>query len=246
MSSEKLYVPDCVFPSDNDLEIPTLRTDMQAKACNIPFICFGEQKRTFDMNGAGTLHFYTEDYRFDAVYEHPERILKHNPCNIVEPNFSIFNDMPVAFAMQAVYKKRFIARAMQEQGIRVFVDLNVASKYYKLNMIGVPLEWKAFCTRGYSNRLHYLDFEYRIAQEWAQGSDILFVVYGGGKLVREFCKTHHCIYINNVVTMKRKNRIKEIEQTVAFLSEDFSLKKQLPKATNFFDGQIEDYRKVIL
>lgn len=246
MSSEKLYVPDCVFPSDNDLEIPTLRTDMQATACNIPFICFGEQKRTFDMNGAGTLHFYTEDYRFDAVYEHPERILKHNPCNIVEPNFSIFNDMPVAFAMQAVYKKRFIARAMQEHDIRVFVDLNVASKYYKLNMIGIPLGWKSFCTRGYSNRLHYLEFEYRIAQEWAQGGELLFVVYGGGKLVRDFCKTHHCIYINNVVTMKRKNRIKEIEQTVAFLSEDFSLKKQLSKATNFFDGQIEDYRKVIL
>lgn len=40
--------------------------------------------------------------------------------------------------MQAIYKKRFLARAMQEKGIGVFVDLNVAPKFYKLNLMGVP------------------------------------------------------------------------------------------------------------
>lgn len=126
------YVPDCIFPTDNDAEVPMLRLDMQPEFCDIPFVCFGEQKRTFQMNGCGTLHFYTDDYRFSVLYEHPEKILQHNPRNIVEPNFSLFNEMPVAFGLQAIYKKRFIARAMQEKGIRVFVDLNVAAKFYKL------------------------------------------------------------------------------------------------------------------
>lgn len=70
------YIPDCLFPTDNDIEIPMLRLDVQPKFCDIPFVCFGEQKRTFEMNGQGTLHFYTDDYRFNTVYEHPEKILQ--------------------------------------------------------------------------------------------------------------------------------------------------------------------------
>lgn len=121
-----LYIPDSLFPTDNDFEVPSLRLDMQATTCQIPFVCFGEQKRTFKMNGTGTLHFYTDDYRFNAVYEHPEKILQQNPAQIVEPNFSLFNETPIAFGLQAIYKKRLVARQMQEEGIRVFVDRNVA------------------------------------------------------------------------------------------------------------------------
>ena len=93
------YVPDCIFPTDNDAEVPTIRMDMQPEFCDIPFVCCGEQRRTFKMNGCGTLHFYTDDYRFSALYEHPEKILAHNPRNIVEPNFSLFNEMPIAFGL---------------------------------------------------------------------------------------------------------------------------------------------------
>ena len=67
----ELTLPDQLFPTDNDLEIPTLDIDMQAKECQSPFLCFGEQKRTFNLNGEGSLHFYTDDYRFSAIYEHP-------------------------------------------------------------------------------------------------------------------------------------------------------------------------------
>lgn len=99
------YIPDCLFPSDNDVEIPSLRLDMQAQVCDIPFLCFGEQKRTQNMNGQGTVHFYTDDYRFNSVYEHPEKILQHNPRNIVEPNYSLFNETPIAYGLQGKCKK---------------------------------------------------------------------------------------------------------------------------------------------
>ena len=105
MTNEIQYIPDSLFPTDNDFEVPSLRLDMAASTCEIPFVCFGEQKRTFKMNGTGTLHFYTDDYRFNAVYEHPEKILQHNPAQIVEPNFSLFNETPIAFGLQAIYKK---------------------------------------------------------------------------------------------------------------------------------------------
>ena len=39
---EQTEIEDQLFPSDNILEVPTLREDMQAKAVQIPFVCFGE------------------------------------------------------------------------------------------------------------------------------------------------------------------------------------------------------------
>lgn len=240
------FVPDCLFPSDNDAEVPTLRLDRQPRFCDIPFVCFGEQKRTFQMEGQGTLHFYTDDYRFNSVYEHPEKILQHNPANIVEPNFSVFHEMPIAFGLQAIYKKRFIARAMQERGIGVFVDLNVASKFYKLNMLGIPAGYSSFCTRGYSDRLHYLEFEYNLAKSIAGDNPLLFVIYGGGVECKQFAKKHGCIYITPVVSLKKKNAdaVKKIEGSVAFLGEEFRMDNLLPKQSeNIFEGQLLDYRK---
>jgi len=238
-------IPDCLFPTDNDLEIPTLRIDMQAQFCGIPFVCFGEQKRTFQMNGQGTLHFYTDDYRFNAVYDHPERILHHEPMNIVEPNFSLFNETPLAFGMQAIYKKRQIARSMQEKGIRVFVDLNVANKWYKLNLLGVPSGWSSFCTRGYEDRLDYLEFEYMMARQIAGNNPLLFVVYGGGDKVRQFCKQHRLTYVNPIVSIKNKaksNAKKLIEQNTMFFGEDVTLERLLPVSFDQLKlNQIEDY-----
>lgn len=148
MYNGELYIPDCLFPTNNPLEIPCLLSDVQPQYIEIPFYCFGEQARTTNMNGMGTLHFYTDDYRFRSIYEKPEKILKYNPGSIIEPNFSLSNDTPIAFGMQAIYKKRFLARAMQEKGIGVFVDLNVAPKFYKLNLMGVPKGYSSFATRG--------------------------------------------------------------------------------------------------
>lgn len=238
-----LKIGDMLFPTDNDLEIPTLDIDMQAQQCTIPFLCFGEQKRTYNLNHSGALHFYTDDYRFNAIYEHPEKILQHNPSEIVEPNGSLFNEMPISFGLQAIYKKRWIARVMQSKGIRVFVDLNVAQKYYQLNMIGVPRGWYAFATRGYSDRLNNLEFEYSIAKDWAEGKKPLFVIYGGGDMCRRFAQRNECIYINPVVTTKKKiEAMKKIHESIAFLGEEFSLQKQLSNITPF-THQLEDYSK---
>ena len=239
-----LYIPDCLFPTDNELEIPTLLIERQASVCEIPFVCYGEQKRTFNMQGTGTLHFYTDDYRFNAVYEHPERILQHHPANIVEPNFSLFNETPIAFGMQAVYKKRFIARAMQEKGINVFVDLNVAPKFYKINMVGIPRGWRSFCTRGYSDRLNHLAFELEMAKFIANGEPVTFVVYGGGELCKDFCRKNNCIYVTPVIAMKNKLKsLEKFKDSIAFFGQDISSVCLLQTKDEMFNKQIEDFSK---
>lgn len=233
-------VKDQLFDSNNDAEVPNLDITMQATECQIPFLCWGEQKRTYNLNNSGTLHFYTDDYRYNAIWEHPEQILKTQPAQIVEPNYSLFNEMPVSFALQGIYKKRWIARAMQERGIRVFVDLNVAQKFYKLNMLGIPMGWSAFCTRGYSDRLLNLEFEYDLAKSWAQGNKLLFVIYGGGSMCKRFAQQNNCIYVNPCVTTKKKlDGIKKIHEGVAFFSEEFSIKGL--ESMTYENLQIEDF-----
>lgn len=227
---EDLQAPDCLFPSDNELEIPKLRLDMQATMADIPWVAFGEQKRTFQMNGCGTLHFYVDDYRMQRIYDKPEQILHHNPRNIVEPNYSLFNETPIAFGLQNVYKKRFIARSMQEKGIRVFADLNVASKFYALNMIGIPRGWRSYCTRGNSDRLHYLEVELQIAKDWSEGNEMLFVVYGGGEKVKAFCRSNGLIYVSPVIVMKNKAKaIEKIKENIAFFGQKIAPTELMPQ-----------------
>lgn len=51
MKQQDLFVPDCLFPTDNDLEIPSLLPDVQPQFIEIPFYCFGEQARSTNMGG---------------------------------------------------------------------------------------------------------------------------------------------------------------------------------------------------
>ena len=245
---EQTEIEDQLFPTDNILEVPTLRMDMQAKAVQIPFVCFGEQRRTFNMQGTGTLHFYTDDYRFRAIYEHPNRILQHDPASIVEPNFSLFNETPIAFGLQHIYKKRFLARACQEKGIKVFVDLNVAPKYYKVNMLGVPRGWASYCTRGYQDRINQTAFELEIARQWADGNPLTFVVYGGGKQVQKFCAENRLVYVTPVVSCVHKAKsFEKMKQSIAFFGEELSsidlnpALKTLPTLDEMLSSRVTDY-----
>lgn len=240
------YIPDQLFPTDNDWEIPILDDSMQATSVDIPFLCFGEQKRTLDLQGNGTVHFYTDDYRFSAVYEHPEKIVQHHPRNIVEPNFSLYLEMPPAFGLQAVYKKRVVARMMQDRGIKVFVDLNVEDKFIKLNLIGVPRGWRSFATRGYSERLASLELQYRIAEASASfvGRKPLFVCYGGGTKCRDFCKEVGGVYITPSIVMKKKEESYQRlidDNVIAFTDADYSLQALEEGKTSVRANQAIDY-----
>ena len=242
MMRNDLYIPDCLFPSDNDLEIPSLRLDVQPQSCEIPFLCYGEQRRTKDMHGKGTLHFYCDDYRFTGIWDRPEKVFAHNPANIVEPNFSLFNETPIEFGFQLIYKKRFIARAMQERGIGVFVDLNVANKFYALNVLGVPLGYTSFCTRGYSDRINSLEFEYKIAERIANGNSFAFVVYGGGDIVRKWCQQHQCVYVTPIIAIKNKIKaLEKMKESVAKIGSDSLFQANDLNMKGLFNNQVERF-----
>ncbi len=134
----------------------------------------------------GTLHFYTVDYRFRALWQNPGRVVKAGCINIVEPNYSVYEQSPLAHAIWQTYRKRWLARYWQHQGIRVFVDLNVSLNYAALNMYGVPKGWLSYATRAYADRVQVLGVEANVAKRWAGTDDILLMVYAGGQGARKW------------------------------------------------------------
>lgn len=64
-------VPDAVFASDNDLGIPLLDANLQAAAVVAPVQPWGMGAGARTRKNAGTWHFYTDDYRFDALWRDP-------------------------------------------------------------------------------------------------------------------------------------------------------------------------------
>ena len=110
-------------------------------------------------------------------------------------------------------------------------------------MLGIPPGYSSFCTRGYSDRITYLEFEYNLAKSIAGDNQLLFVIYGGGNACRQFAKEHHCIYVTPVVTLKKRiDALKKIETNVAFLGEEFSVKNLIPgKQQEIIGSQIDDF-----
>lgn len=182
-------VPDCIWPSDNDAGIPLLRADMQAAALDLPVNVWGARMgRTRLTQMGGTVLFYTEDYRFEKLWKDPSTLVTGYVQNVGEVNFSIFQQTPPTVALYQTYRKRWLSRYWQECGIRVFVDLNVAPYYYDVNFLGVPEGWASYCTAGYVDRLEFTEMELARALEHSGGGPVLFIVYGGGKSVQEWCR----------------------------------------------------------
>ena len=137
--------PNDIFPSSNDWGIPDLDPNMQPDTTDIEWLKWGVQQRTATHDGG--IHFYTDDYKFNAVWDKPDDLLETGCSVVIEPNFSTWANMPRALAMTDIYKKRWLARYWQQHGVRLWVDVNTSPHLHDLNFLGVPKEWRYFATR---------------------------------------------------------------------------------------------------
>lgn len=190
---------DILFPSDNLYDIPCLRLDRQAGHLELPFVPYGTGRRN---KRVATLHFYVDDYRFNALWKNPAKIFDNNPAAAVECNYSLFDTTPLSFGLQFIYQKRWMARYWQENGIRIYVDLNVSSKFFDYNRMGVPDGWDAFATRGALGGLELLKAKFNQARQISGLDSPNLIVYGGGKEVHEFCCQHSLLYVHDYMTEK--------------------------------------------
>ena len=195
---------DPIFPTNNDYGIPMLNIALQSTNLEHPAIVYGTVARSKRMYG--TWLFYCDDYRFEALWSKPDTLLKTGCTHIVEPNFSVYDNMPKAHALWNIFRKRWLSRYYQDYGnIHVTVDLNVSRVYAQDNLLGVPVGWRSYASRGYKERAYDLEWEYNLAKEHAQSDSILFVVYGGNRVSKEFAYKNGCVWINDQQTESKIN-----------------------------------------
>lgn len=211
MKITDIIIPqDRLYSSDNEYEIPTLRIDRQPEnGLLLPFAPWGANARR--KSHIGTIHFYVDDYRFNNIWLHPEKLIRTGCSECVEPNFSLFDSTPVAYGLQLLYKKRWIARWFQECGIRVWVDLHVSPKFRDLNKLGVPDGYNAFATRGVSECPDFFFDELEIAKEISGVEHPNLIIYGGGNKVRDICQKNNLLYIEQHMVRMRKSREEVVE-----------------------------------
>jgi len=185
--SRETYAPDIIWPTDNRYGVPQLLSHMQATSLEAPILVWGDQARS---KPAGTYLFYTDDYKFDAVWRSPEKLVNSGTPIAAEPNYSTGPDTPPAVALWGIYRKRWINRWWQSKGVKTLVDLNVEPELWEWSLLGVPRSWRSWSTRLHAGD----DYAAWLSECWdlvtkhtQQDFGHLFVVYGGGLEVREYC-----------------------------------------------------------
>ena len=192
---------DCLYESNNEFDIPNLLMEKQAGKLQLPFAPWGADSRL--RKDVATYHFYVDDYRFEAIWKDPVKVLTSGVKALVEPNLSVYDTTPIAYGLHQIYKKRWIARYFQECGILVYADLNVSVKFKEYNKMGIPKGYNAFFTRGYADRIEYLKIELEVAREISGLETPNLLVYGGGDEIRRFCADNSLVYVEQFINDKK-------------------------------------------
>jgi hypothetical protein len=193
---------DILFETDNDYEIPCLRIDKQGEKLELPLTPWGANSRL--RKDVSTYHFYVDDYRFENLWKDPSKLINSGCKAIVEPNFSIHDQTPMAQALYNIYRKRWMGRYMQELGVLVYADLFVSPKFTDFNKLGIPKGYNAFFTRALSDFPQLLENDLKIAKEISGLEIPNLIVYGGGIKAKEFCQKKSLLHIVDFMNVKNK------------------------------------------
>lgn len=175
------------FVSDNEWGIPVLDLNYQCLKKHALIERWGRIAR-HNTRMIGMWHFYTDDYKFSGVWKDPDVVVRTGCSAAIELNYTTTFSHPKAEVIYNIWRKRWLARYWQSQGISTVVDLNVEVPFWDLNFMGVPKGWKSYATRWYAN-FNDIDVQYKRAQEHAETEDITFFVFATKtKDVEETCK----------------------------------------------------------
>ena len=195
---------DFLYPTNNQFEIPTLLMDNQPVHLELPLNPWGVEGRY--KKGISTYHFYVDDYRFERLYKDPVALLLSGCKAIVEPNNSIHDQTPVAYAIYQIYRKRYLTRYLQECGLQVWVDLNVSHRFIEYNSLGIPEGYNAFFTRGVAGWEPTLELHLKEAQRISGRKEPNMCVYGGGKAIEQWAIDHGLRYIDEHMNHRMKEK----------------------------------------
>ena len=203
--SNALPPNDYVFLGEKALEIPILDINLQAPYIIPPFKIWGQLTRR--QKFTGTWCFYTKDYKFSALWKHPDALIKTKSPVAVETNFSTSKELPLALGIYDIYRKRWVSKYWQLNGVRIIVDVNVSEKFLKHNFLGIPDGWRSYASRAQKGNNEFLHLQYEYCKKKAGNQEIFFLVYGGGTQIQIMCQENNWFWIPEQMQPFKKKEI---------------------------------------
>lgn len=121
---------------EGQYEIPKLKPCFAKPSKAIPF---DKVSKAIDKNQ--WIHFFTDDYRFERVWNDPEKYLERLQSfdGVISPDFSLYRDMPLVMQAWNTYRNRALAYWWQNKGIAVIPNVQWGDeRSYALCFDGIP------------------------------------------------------------------------------------------------------------
>ena len=99
------------------------------------------RQRDYAAQFDGALHFFLDDYRFEAAFSSPERLLPRVTTvgATLTPDFSLWRDMPRAAQIWNIYRSRWCGAYWQQNNVKVIPTACWGTKdTYEFCFDGIP------------------------------------------------------------------------------------------------------------
>ena len=128
-----------LFSSSNPWDIPDL-----PRADYVPDMLIPYNSREAFVNPVpgSAVHFFLDDYRFETAWTRPEQMLPRvqRPGISLTPDFSLWNEMPVAMQIWQVYRNRWCCAFYAHNGVTVIPTISWAGpSSFEFAFAGVPM-----------------------------------------------------------------------------------------------------------
>ena len=228
------------FESTNIMGIPDLKPDMLAE-CPEPIdiwagpdasdqefegswiYCYGSDSMKGLDPSRSMLAFYVDDYRFENWFLQPDKyvakMLNAGFLLAVEPNFSMWGADPLVLNLMQIFKRRWVGRYMQEAGVHVIPDIEIAAaECVKYSIMGIPKKAPCIAIEIHTqqldkSRLNVLVSTAAWVLEELEPESVLF--YGGGVDLRlgfagAVPDNVHAIWVTSRVTRRGERAMSKV------------------------------------
>lgn len=119
----------CVFAGTGKYDIPVILPETEIRIDKLEWIPVDYATVAKDRATKG-IHFYKDDYKFEQYWNNPDKyipLLKQYGA-VLSPDFSVYNDMPLAVQIFMHYKKHWLAAYWQMHGVHVIPTIRTCGK----------------------------------------------------------------------------------------------------------------------
>ncbi len=116
----ELFLRNC-YKTVGMYDFPFIRKD-EINIVPISLISFSDTCQKDNVrNRKKGVHFFIDDYRFENIYNHPERSLEKlsQYSFLISPDYSLYAEMPRAIQIHNVFKNRWMSAYWQDKGLKV-------------------------------------------------------------------------------------------------------------------------------